>query len=260
MRDVTNSAKEDKSGGITYTIKVIPKEDSKVNPEIIEKSTIEAAKIQTEEIVLKKPVKNDYKENNSFESNYSNHKEKSFNYKSSGGNEIPPKVSNGNWNVSGMGENPYIDLGNKGQGMISVPSYSVETGGYTRNYETYYRTMSPEHYETLQSTGNLTGTGETSISPTMEFSEGYKGVLVRFRLKEGTTRELSEIGVRGNDGKDLVKGYPNMPESSRGWGFKNAQFKQEGRQINIQLGKEEGKALEIFNKNIKDYEMIKEIK
>jgi len=105
MRDVTNSAKEDKSGGITYTIKVIPKEDSKVNPEIIEKSTIEATKIQTEEIVLKKPVKNDYKENNSFESNYSNNKEKSFNYKSSGGNE---NLKNTEYS-SGLGDLKYTE-------------------------------------------------------------------------------------------------------------------------------------------------------
>ena len=37
-------------------------------------------------------------------------------------------------------------------------------------------------------------------------------------------------------------------------------FKEEKRQINIQLGQEGGKRLEIFNQNLKKYEVIKENK
>ena len=49
-----------------------------------------------------------------------------------------------------------------------------------------------------------------------------------------------------------------MPEKSSGWGYKFVYFKEEKRQINIQLGKEGGKALNIFNDNIIDYKVIGE--
>lgn len=54
--------------------------------------------------------------------------------------------------------------------------------------------------------------------------------------------------------------YPDMPmpEKSSGWGYKFVRFKEEKRQINIQLGKEGGKALNIFNDNIIDYKVIGE--
>ena len=57
-----------------------------------------------------------------------------------------------------------------------------------------------------------------------------------------------------------------MPEKSSGWGYKFVRFKEEKnkitgeKQINIQLGKEKGKGLEIFNQNFKEYEVIKENK
>lgn len=54
-----------------------------------------------------------------------------------------------------------------------------------------------------------------------------------------------------------------MPKIYSGWGLKNVQFKQEGKenpQINIQLGKNGGKGLEIFNQNLKKYEIIEENK
>ena len=52
-----------------------------------------------------------------------------------------------------------------------------------------------------------------------------------------------------------------MPEKSPGWGYKFIRFKEEGGkfndpQINIQLGQEGGKALEIFNNNIIDYKIM----
>ena len=62
--------------------------------------------------------------------------------------------------------------------------------------------------------------------------------------------------------------YPDMPmsEKSSSWGYKFVRFKEEKnkitgeKQINIQLGKEKGKGLEIFNQNLKKYEFIKENK
>ena len=62
--------------------------------------------------------------------------------------------------------------------------------------------------------------------------------------------------------------YPDMPmpEKSSGWGYKFVRFKEEKnkitgeKQINIQLGKEKGKGLEIFSQNLKEYEVIKENK
>ena len=56
--------------------------------------------------------------------------------------------------------------------------------------------------------------------------------------------------------------YPNMPmpEKSPGWGYKFVRFKEEKRQINIQLGQEGGKAQEIFNNNIIEYKIIRELK
>ncbi|ERK48737.1 hypothetical protein [Leptotrichia wadei] len=49
-----------------------------------------------------------------------------------------------------------------------------------------------------------------------------------------------------------------MPKKSSGWGYKFVRFKEEKRQINIQLGQEDRKALEIFNNNIIDYKVIGE--
>ena len=74
---------------------------------------------------------------------------------------------------------------------------------------------------------------------------------------------MEKIGVRGNEGSFLRQQYPDMPNTYPGWGLKNVQFKQEGKgnpQINIQLGKDGGKGLEIFNQNLKKYEIIKENK
>ncbi len=57
-----------------------------------------------------------------------------------------------------------------------------------------------------------------------------------------------------------------MPEKSPGWGYKFVRFKEEKnkitgeKQINIQLEKDGGKGLEIFNRNLKKYEVIKENK
>ena len=49
-----------------------------------------------------------------------------------------------------------------------------------------------------------------------------------------------------------------MPKKSSGQGYKFVRFKEEKRQINIRLGQEDRKALEIFNNNIIDYKVIGE--
>ncbi|ALB61133.1 hypothetical protein AFK62_00730 [Cronobacter condimenti 1330] len=48
--------------------------------------------------------------------------------------------------------------------------------------------------------------------------------------------------------------YPDMPDVSKGWKDLNAFFKAEGDQINIGLGK--GKALDIFNEGIYNFERV----
>lgn len=78
---------------------------------------------------------------------------------------------------------------------------------------------------------------------------------------------MEKIGIR-SEGNVVKDKYPNipMPEKSSGWGYKFVRFKEEKnkitgeKQINIQLGKEKGKGLEIFNQNLKEYEVIKENK
>ena len=61
--------------------------------------------------------------------------------------------------------------------------------------------------------------------------------------------------------KVIVKDkYPDMLMPKKVLGYKFVRFKEEKRQINIQLGQEGGKGLEIFNQNLKKYEFIKENK
>lgn len=102
-------------------------------------------------------------------------------------------------------------------------------------------------------TGELPPTGETFISPTQAFSEGYDGVTVKFVLQGGTTNRLLGIGV-GNNSSQAVADYGVLPEVSSGWPERSAFFKGEGSQTNIGLG--QGPALEIFNQSIIDFEVI----
>jgi len=119
--------------------------------------------------------------------------------------------------------------------------------------EVFYRTMSKADFEIYKKTGKIVGTGETSISPTKAFSQGYDGVLVEIKVKAGTTEALAKIGVA--DQSKLVKAtYPNMPQGSAGWNEASVRFKTETlkanntQQINIQLGN--GAGLEKFNENV----------
>ena len=127
--------------------------------------------------------------------------------------------------------------------------------------ETYYRTMSQEHYQFLIENDELLPTSETFISPTQSFSEGYSGVLVMFKLSPGTTKSLESIGVR--DHSRVTRMYADMPyiedvKKQEGlWKDKYAYFKGEDRQINIGLGT--GRALDIFNINIKLFSTIQTV-
>ncbi|MGQ0775199.1 MAG: RHS repeat-associated core domain-containing protein [Pseudonocardiales bacterium] len=113
--------------------------------------------------------------------------------------------------------------------------------------DTYYRAMSPAHFDELTATGRLPATSETFISPTRQFSEAYDGVLVEFSLRRGTTDALVGVGVRDPSAATAAR-FPDMPLVSRGWAKTSAFFKGEGSQINIGLGS--GTALDIFNEGI----------
>ena len=121
--------------------------------------------------------------------------------------------------------------------------------------------MKEKHYNRLVKDNRMPGTGETSTSPTQAFSEGYKGVLVKFKVKRGTIDELSKIGV--SDGNPLVNvQFGKMPSNFEipNWNLTRARFKVETlkstgmQQVNIALGK--GKGLDIFNDNIVEFEII----
>ncbi|WP_437676273.1 DUF6531 domain-containing protein [Sorangium sp. So ce131] len=139
-------------------------------------------------------------------------------------------------------------------GFDGSPVSAVDPFGLTGedDWEIFYRTMSREHAEELQRNRRLLPTRETFISPTRGFSEDYDGVLVKFKMKPGTTEALENIGVR--DVSALTRAeYPDMPAVGKGWTADNAFFKGEGRQINIGLGR--GRALEVFNDHIEDFDI-----
>ena len=110
--------------------------------------------------------------------------------------------------------------------------------------EVYYRTMSDEHFAALNSTGRLQATSETFISPSEEFSAGFRGRTVEFSVRPGTTDALAEMGVRDTS-SITTAAYPDMPLVSRGWNTTSAFFKGERGVINIGLGR--GPALDTFN-------------
>jgi RHS repeat-associated protein len=119
--------------------------------------------------------------------------------------------------------------------------------------ETFYRAMSPAHYDQLLATGKLPATAETFISPTKAFAANYEGVLVQFNVRGGTTNALQSIGVR--DASALTgQLHGGLPGVSKGWTSTNAFFKAEGTQVNIGLGR--GAGLDTFNSNILNFQAI----
>jgi len=105
----------------------------------------------------------------------------------------------------------------------------------------------------LLSTGQIPATGETFISPSLEYASTYDGVTVQFNVQPGTIDSLLGIGVRNaglNGGA-----YSGLPLVQRGWGSSSAFFKLEGDGlVNIGLGR--GAALDTFNNHIISFTLV----
>lgn len=134
-------------------------------------------------------------------------------------------------------------------------------------YEVFYRGISQDDYDELIKSFKLNGTGETSTSPNFEFSETYGDVRVKFFTKKGTISKLIEIGRNAETGAtpNIVKEhFGDFIHGASGWGSKFVVFKPEPNaiigssvehQVNILLGKEGGKGLDIFNKALLYFEI-----
>jgi filamentous hemagglutinin len=110
--------------------------------------------------------------------------------------------------------------------------------------------MSEAHAARLAQTGMIPATGETFMSPSQAFAEGYDGVLVELQFSPGTTSLLESMGVR-DDSALTAAAHPDMPAVSSGWSANSAYFKGEDGIINIGLGR--GAALAAANKNLVGY-------
>ena len=119
--------------------------------------------------------------------------------------------------------------------------------------EIMYRTMPEKQFVQLSKTGKLPPTTETSISPSVDYSSKYDGVTVKITVAPGTSAQLQEIGIAAN--KPAAIQFPGMSTQTGSWMQTNARFKVEGGQMTTQLG--QGKAIDIFNKNIVDYELVR---
>lgn len=146
-----------------------------------------------------------------------------------------------------------VDNLDLGKFIKKIGDYEVYENG-----EVFYRTMSKEHYDELVKTNKMLGTGETTTSPNIAFSENYEGYLVQFKMKRGTIEQLENIGIAGRNHPDILAIHPSLKKDISPWNEDYARFKLEKEQVNIALGK--GKALEIFNNNIEEFKFIKEIK
>ncbi|WP_242389825.1 hemagglutinin repeat-containing protein [Kosakonia cowanii] len=119
--------------------------------------------------------------------------------------------------------------------------------------EIVYRTMSPEQFKQFERTGIMPATTETSVSPVLGYSSKYDGVTVKIVVKPGTFSELEKIGIAANSA--AAKELPNMSTQAGKWMDTNIRFKVEGGQMTTQLG--QGKGMDIFNKNIINFEQVK---
>jgi len=168
---------------------------------------------------------------------------------------------NNEWNFDTKYNISYSETGNKGQGLVSVPTYNAVTNDYSRNYDVFYRSISEKHYNRLMETGDIPPKKETSITQNFSYSSGYQekhgGMTVEIKTKLGTLRVLEQIGVKNNSASIIDDLYPNMKQTFPGWEkMGRVQFKQEKRQITINLGK--GSGLDIFNQSIKEINLKKE--
>jgi hypothetical protein len=139
------------------------------------------------------------------------------------------------------------------------------------NAEVFYRGLSEGDFQFLLNTGKLRYTSETFTSPSLEYIKaigyGENGKIIKFYTNNGTLEALEKIGVRNDDSERMMSFFSDMPHvtSVNGWTKNNAMFKTEGStlpppigptgQINIGLGK--GTAIDIFNQNIKAFEVVK---
>jgi RHS repeat-associated protein len=121
-----------------------------------------------------------------------------------------------------------------------------------------YRRMSEADIYHLSITNRLRASSETCLATEMEYSAtNYANYLVRFNLRQGTIGELGGIGGRHNSVPNSGNAWSSLPplEYYRNWTLEKAMFKMEDNQLTIGLGK--GKALELFNKRILSYDIIK---
>ena len=118
-----------------------------------------------------------------------------------------------------------------------------------------YRTISSEHYEELLKTNRVLGTGESTTSPTLDFSEKYEDYLIQFKVKRGTIKQLEKIGVAARNHREILRLYPSLGKDIAPWSEESARFKLERNQVNICLGK--GRALELFNDNIIEFKLVR---
>jgi hypothetical protein len=142
------------------------------------------------------------------------------------------------------------------EAFVTLGAVGVVVGkpGAAKGGETFFRTMSPAHYEKLLASGRLPGAAETFISPTRAFSESHDGVLVQFNMKPGALNALESVGVR--DASALTRRtYGDMSLASKGWSSSNSYFKKEWTQINVGLGR--GTALDTFNSYIQNFSVVK---
>lgn len=83
------------------------------------------------------------------------------------------------------------------------------------------------------------------------YARRYSGKTFRIQINAESTVSLEKIGGRGASKAHTM---PYLPKVAKGWKSSNAYFKVEGTNLNIGLG--DGKALNIFNTNIKTFKIV----
>ncbi len=116
--------------------------------------------------------------------------------------------------------------------------------------------MKPSHAARVAKNGRLVATGETYISPRLDYlvNGKYDGVIMKVTVKRGTRDGLLRMGRRHESIGALNKlGY--LSPSGPGWNRRCAQFNDENEVINIGLG--QGDARDCFNNNLIEWEVVR---